>query len=484
VKHVSFLFASLLLLVGQSVYAQAPDAEPEPEVSDEEPLDEQIEEELDEEAEEADDPGEPGGRGPAQDPLPEDPTPEPGPNIVHEAEVGGSLGQTVSTPDDAVLSDEVVEEAAEEAAAEETRADVAEEIADGETSENEASTADRLAQANPNSGLPWALPITWTQSLSAGTLSRGRDLTYNPTYAWNFTAVPRWNFDNGLSLGLLQSVDIELTQSDFTTGERQLWWGDTRLDATYTLPWKPGGTLIIPSLLISAPTSLISRAAGRYLGLGGRLLLIKPIPILGGLILGGGVSYTGWIAGSYGGSRPDSPFRCNVVNENNSGDSNSADCPIVGGPTNVQHVLSAGLFGTLIPAAGWQINLSITGIWNIAAGTGTDCVNIDSGLVCLDDNSPSHVRTLTSFGFSFGYDITTYMTLSLGYSTLAFHPDSEGEESEGLPIENPFYNENSQLTLSLQFRVDGLVVHRMAKNAEAEAAAEEAANDALRAVAF
>ena len=456
--------------------AQSRTAAPEPEVSDEPGLtdeeEDRIEEQVEAEAEE----------GPNQDPLPEDPTPEPAPNIVHEAEGGGALGGAVP-PSAEVHTEAVVEDAAEEENAEQERIDIAEEATAGETGvesggAGEPSTADRLAQANPNSGLPWALPINFSQNLSVWTLSKSVGLTYNPTYSWSFSVRPRWNFANGLSVGVRQDLDIEWTQSDITTDNRQLWWGDTQLDATYTLPWKPAGIMVIPSFLLSAGVSPISRGADRYLGPGGRLLALRPIGVLGGLILGGGVSYTYWIGKHNGGVSPETAFPCQRAG------SSQANCGSLGGNTPIRHVASAGIFGTLIPTAGWQINLSFTAIYNKGDRLDDACIGMADGVVhedgmdlCLGDNSPNrHWRTITSFAFSVGYDVTSYMTLSLGYSTLAFYPDSEGHN------ENPFYNENSQLSLTLQFRVDGMVVALKADDAEERA--EQAAAQALQATAF
>ncbi len=481
-KHVSFLFASLLLLLPQSAFAQAPDAEPEPEVSEPEP-------EVSDEAE-APEP-EVSDEGDAEEPEPEV---SDEPEIVHEPEAAAGATGTVTTPPPTTQA-AAAGAPAEEAAAEvqEGEAAAAGEGGEGGEGDGEGSTADRLAQANPNSGLPWALPINFSQTFTVGLYADEYNLTKNPTYGWSFSAIPRWNFDNGLSVGVRIPLSIEWTDSDLTTGNRYLWWGDVQLDATYTLPWKPGGTLLIPSFLLSAGTSPISRGAERFVGPGGRMLFIKPIPILGGLILGGGASYTYW-AGSQngavatrgntrGGSSDDLPCELAVSPGTNTGSgfqgNSSSDCGVVPGTsTPIRHVVSAGLFGTLIPAAGWQINLSFTAIWNKGDNLGEDCVSTLTGLVCFGDESANnHWRQLTSFGFSFGYDVTSYMTMTLGYSTLAFHPDSEGG------AESMFFNENTQVNLAVQFRVDGLVVE-LQKEEEAEGGDEEAAAEGLRRTVF
>ncbi|MEM1283230.1 MAG: hypothetical protein AAGG81_06720 [Chlamydiota bacterium] len=79
----------------------------------------------------------------------------------------------------------------------------------------------------------------------------------------------------------------------------------------------------------------------------------------------------------------------------------------------------------------------------------------------------------------FSYDVLPYMTVGFSYSTLAFYPDSDGG------LENFFYNENSQFSLSLQFRPSALANQlrsARAEAAEAEAAGATAALNALPAV--
>ncbi|MBO6935131.1 MAG: hypothetical protein JJ863_09145 [Deltaproteobacteria bacterium] len=486
----------MLLLLPQSAFAQAPDVEPEPEVSDEpepEVSDEPEPEVSDEPEPEVSDEGE------DEEGETEGPGEITGPEVVHPPESAAGATGAVTTPaptTQAAAAGAPVEDAAEDMQEEEAAAGGGAAGAgggeDGEGGPGEQDTADRLAQANPNSGLPWALPINFSQTFTVGLYADQYDLTKNPTYGWSLSAIPRYNFSNGLSLGLRIPLSIEWTEADFTTGNRYLWWGDLQFDATYTLPWKPGGTLIIPSALVSVGTSPISRGAERYVGPGGRLLLIKPIPVLGGLILGGGMSYTYWAGGQNGavstrgavrGGTDALPCELAISPGTSSGtgfqSNSSSDCNVVPGTaTPIRHVVSAGIFGTLIPAAGWQINLSYTAIWNKGDGVGTDCVQTLSGLVCLGDESPTHWRQLTSFSFSFGYDVTSYMTVTAGYSTLAFHPDSEGTRAE-----NMFFNENTQVNLAVQFRVDGFVVE-LNKEEAAEGGDESAAADGLRRSAF
>ena len=85
-KHVSFLFASLLLLVGQSVYAQAPDAEPEPEVSDD------VDDEIDEAAEEAEE------EDPAPGSVEEQVEEAEEAEAEEETEAAANLGQNLTAP--------------------------------------------------------------------------------------------------------------------------------------------------------------------------------------------------------------------------------------------------------------------------------------------------------------------------------------------------------------------------------------------------
>ncbi len=80
----------------------------------------------------------------------------------------------------------------------------------------------------------------------------------------------------------------------------------------------------------------------------------------------------------------------------------------------------------------------------------------------------------TSYSMSVGYDVATYMTRSIGYSTTAIQPASDGS------IEKMFFNELSTFSLGLQFRPSAFYVH-VTRDEEEEEDAEEEGDSASRA---
>lgn len=346
----------------------------------------------------------------------------------------------------------------------------------GEAEEGEEGAAGRLAAANPTvEGINWSMPTNLGISSTLRTFAPGAQTTYNPTVTFNFGIRPRYMLPvPGLSVGANIGGSIELTQSDFADGANSVWFNDPQIDLTYTLPVRPAGFIITGSPIVRIPISEISQRSDHYLGLGGRVLVLHPVPVASGLILGAGVSYNGWISGSNVGSTEggDAPTagipgaragaNCRVQGAGPNGLVESNNC--AGGLANIAGTLSAGVFGTLVVAGKLQLSASFTWIGNHARDLAD--VRLPDGQV-LEDNSDTKWRHLTSFGLSVGYDVLPYLTTTVGYSTLAFHPDSDGT------VENMLWNENSVVSLSFQFRPAALAGQIQAANAAEEAEAAE-----------
>lgn len=416
----------------------------------------------------------------------EDEVAEPEPEVSEPEPEVSEPASELGRPDAEPAIEEDLAEANREVAPESRReGETVEEIVE----EEEVSTADRLASVAGGVGLPWTAPLTWTHNLSARTLAPNGQLTYDPFYSWSFSLRPRWIFDHGTSVGARQNLDVELTEANGTVHDRQLIWSDTQVDATFTLPWKPLDFIISPALTMTLPVSLASRGASRVLGPGIRLLSFRAFSVGQGLILGFQGSYTGWIRHGERQSMdgPGAPppgdrganSNCTPTygpGQSGAGvDLSGLDCN-VGGPGANDHTVSAALFGTFIPIDRLAINLSVAYIWAFDRDLGTDCVDTLSGPVCRGDGSATKQNTLLSFSMSVGYDFTPYFTGTIGYGTFTSAVDSDGGR------EQLFFNENSQLFLSLQFRPAALIAHRRAKaEAEAELSEEEQARNVYQA---
>ncbi len=452
------LIATLSMATAQQASAQDEGADPgnnvgapgAPTVPAEAPpaVPSEIEEELEEEAEAA------------ADPEPEVSEPEPevsAPVTAPAGESADELGVAETRVEDDLRA---AEGEGEEAATPTPRRRRGGPASDGE---EELSTSSRLASANPTAGLPWSAPFTFSPSLTVRTLTPEGQLTYNPNVSTWYSIRPRWNFTPALSLGFRQDLSVQLTASEITHNRREMQWGDSRFDLTYQLPWKPGGLLLIPSLNLWVPSSKFSRVMNRYAGMGATMLIMRANPVLNGFITGIQLGYLGWAGGSNTPTiREDgengAPVNCRGANSTGATELGRQCNPDAGDALANKHTLTLAIFGTLIPADGWQINLSFVALparnYDLAeACLGGDVVTANGEQLCLEENNDNHWNWTTSYSMSVGYDVAPYMTLSLGYSTTAIHPDSDGS------IEKMFFNEFSTFSLGLQFRPSAFYVH-------------------------
>jgi hypothetical protein len=317
------------------------------------------------------------------------------------------------------------------------------------------SAASRAQSVSPTAeGIAWEVPIAFAQSFNLRGFRRDSQLTYDPTYTWTLSVAPRWNVRERLTLGARQDLTLELTQSNSSSKPRQVWLDDTRLDARYTMEARPGGVSLTWLALLRAPTSLVSQGARRSLNLGGGLLAIRPFDVLSGFVLYGWASYRAWLSSSdVVRTRRRDAFACDV-----SGLGGTSACEQAGGTTTTIGTVTLIGQALLIPRPRWTLALALALDINHAHRLSQACVDVDTSPdpVCLGDGG-RHVRTLTELSLSVGYDFRDYLTLSLAYVTLAYHPDPDGAR------DSIVWNELSTLSLTLSFRLGGYVAARRAR---------------------
>lgn len=322
------------------------------------------------------------------------------------------------------------------------------------------SAASRAQSVNPTAeGLTWEVPVSFAQSFNLRGFRRDSQLTYDPTYTWTLSVGPRWNVRERVSLGARQDATLELTESDVTTRQRQVWLDDTRFDVRYTMEARPGDVTLTWLGLLRVPTSLVSQGARRSLNVGGGLLAIRPVPdVLSGLVFYGLATYRAWLSSSdVVRTRRRDAYACDL-----SGVGSTSACEQAGGVTTTIGTLSLVGQALLIPKPRWTVTLGLALDVSHAHRLSEACVIVDTSPepVCLGDAARNHIRTLTEFSASVGYDFRDYLTLTLAYVTLAYHPDFDGAR------DHVVWNELSTLSLTLSFRVGGFVA---AQRARAEA---------------
>jgi hypothetical protein len=129
-------------------------------------------------------------------------------------------------------------------------------------------------------------------ALSAISLDRSAEQTYNPYYAMTWSFRPWWWFGDKFFVRAQLDVIHELTEPDETTFEREALLDDLRLVAggsgLWTIPF--AGVHLSADLALILPTSKASRGRTLVLGLGPGLRLSRAFALFGyrsgGLIVG------------------------------------------------------------------------------------------------------------------------------------------------------------------------------------------------------
>ena len=239
------------------------------------------------------------------DALPEAQEPPPVEGAVEGAAAGADAEATPQPPPPAEEGAAVgAEAAAQPAPSVESAAPVPQAAAAADTAETaaavepvDAAVAGDSADVAPAFEPNWrGSGLGWTHSVAYGTFDRSLQPSYNPTYSWAFDLVLRWNFRRDLNARVIQSANVELTDSEFTTEGQQLLLSDTRLRTDYrvgTLALTEGqnlslmarGTLLVPLSKSSRAATMTTATLGR-----GTLIWSFDEP-LGGLSLIGAWSF-------------------------------------------------------------------------------------------------------------------------------------------------------------------------------------------------
>lgn len=136
---------------------------------------------------------------------------------------------------------------------------------------------------------PWrGSQFVWRTAISALTLDRGSEQTYNPYAAMTFGFRPWWWFTEHIYVRGNLDVTRELTEADTNTYEGEATVSDLLLfvggAALYTIPVV--GVHVSADLALTVPTSKLSRAQTLVLSLAPGLRLSRSFAWRGGISLG------------------------------------------------------------------------------------------------------------------------------------------------------------------------------------------------------
>ena len=355
---------------------------------------------------------------------------------------------------DAAASDDLSSPAgstADESAAE---ASATEELAapDAEASEE---AEEEEAPAPPQ--LPWRNSFfSWTHQVTFNSFVRDAQLSYNPLYVQALSLAPRWYLAPTSYFMAIQSLQVELTDSDGDALNRDPQLGDTVIEFRQMFPWE--GFMFMGQARVTLPVSKISQAAQVYLGTGLGLTVVRPIPEIN-LTLAGVFRWSHTFAGSNvartGVPQPDSCPGGPMITSAGAGmapEFATATCDQLGTASTGRDSILSGFFATLAFDA-LTINLQAFFFSVYGHELAPAYVNVATREepLMIADGSPTHWRNFTYFAVSVGYQVTSWLNLSLGIQNShivasAWNPDGS--------IRNPLFTPDTQAFLSATVQLD------------------------------
>ena len=275
-------------------------------------------------------------------------------------------------------------------------------------------------------GLPFrGSSFGFSQSISGNSFFKSSQLSYNPTYDWGFALDLVWHFNRTYQLALNQEMEVELTDSDSTTGRQQVLLSDTmltfdarvlnqKLSPEFSWTVHTSGTLI-------APTSLASQAAtmvlGTRLGVGVAFSFPK---VLGGLAISPSLTYLHrWLQQNV--AVVDEEYPCNAGSES------FELCTQTGGPTNTRLSFTAKLGFELALTDKWGLSASYAHAWRRGAGLADyTYVSEDGAEVALLDDE-THWRNRSTITLGISYYVLPWLSLGLSGSNVFTQLGPDGE---------------------------------------------------------
>lgn len=381
--HALAVFAGIAVLTGTAIPAGAQEPADDPQAAPEEATPEEAASE----------------ETAPEDAAPTDELTPPEVSTPVEAEEESPLASPVEAAESATATDAVgIEPPADEEA-----------VAVVEAEEEEAAPARRgpaLSFANSF--------FTYTNALTAYTFSPGAQLTYNPTWLMSFGLTPRFYLTDTTFLWLNQGLFLELTDSDGDTYNHEPLLTDTTLDLRQNIIWE--GFVFQAQARLVFPLSKASQSAQRILQTGLGLSITRPFPELASFTVSASAGYRRWwgtsnVARIMPGHEPD--YR-NATGGAECEAGLQPYCTQAGSATLARDIVVTGLAFSVMPFAGFTVQLQAFYMGMYAYEVAPTDVPVDGNSRTIVDDSPTHWRHFTSFALAVGYDVLPYLNLSLG----------------------------------------------------------------------
>lgn len=300
-------------------------------------------------------------------------------------------------------------------------------------------------------GLPFrGSTFGFVQSLSGNSFFKDTQLSFNPAYSWGFSLDLYWHFNSIFQVGLNQELEVELTDSDTTTLQREPLLADTAVTFTARmlrgkhgsdLKWLVNGT---GTLL--APTSLASQAAtmvlGTKVGATGSLTLTK---VMSGLGFNASVGYLHrWMTQNV--AQVEESYPCNA------GSTSRALCSQTGGTTNTRYSVTLGVGADLALNDKWGVSLAYSHVFRRAADLADDDTlrTIDGTRILLSDGTNKHWRNRNTLDIGVSYAVLPWLGLGASVSNLFEERGPDGE------LRPPFKPADTSFGLDVTLKLDEL----------------------------
>lgn len=164
----------------------------------------------------------------------------------------------------------------------------------GTASAQLGSSLETQAQGESGDKRPWrGSSLQYSHSMSAISVDKGAELTWNPLYVHGLTIMPQRFFGDSIVARLGFTVEQELTDSDYTKKHREYEWSDVNLDLVWTGWMEPEtGIRVSGGLRGIAPISKISRARTLLAGISPSVAVSRRFDVLSGLTVSLSGRYT------------------------------------------------------------------------------------------------------------------------------------------------------------------------------------------------
>lgn len=304
-----------------------------------------------------------------------------------------------------------------------------------------AVAADASANADLGSPKnPWrGSSVGYEHSFAAIGLDKGHDLSWNPAYVHTLTLMPQWHFEDLLVATAMLSIEQELTRSDWTKYDHQVYLSDLSLLLAPEKGWteENTGIKVGGALRFIFPTSEMSQTQTLNLGVAPGLSLSRKFDVLKGLTL----KYAGsfqlnwhrYTTAQYDGPRIQgcaSTGSCAVFQDTFT---RNVNWMVAHGPSAVLGVVDKLQVGA-------EFSFRVAALYPMKDESPTDPTIPDPD-----------TRYLQMFRLYAGYDLLDYLSLEAGALTFGNTLNSKSE------TQNPFFNRDTQIFFGASIDVDTLI---------------------------